>query len=80
MLNKTERAVAQRFLKLVPTNGNLTKKKNTFVEVSEEMKVKLLAAVSKRKRTFWNEVAKEVGGITGEQCEAEWTEAIAKRV
>jgi hypothetical protein len=79
MLNKTERAVNQRFLKLVPANGTTTKKKSTFVEMSEEMKVKLLGAVARRKRTFWNAVAQEVGDITGAQCEAEWTEAIAKR-
>jgi hypothetical protein len=79
MLNKTQRSVNQHFLKLVPANGNLTRKKTSFVDMSEEMKVKLLAAVARRKSKFWNEVAQEVGGITGAQCEAEWTETVAKR-
>jgi hypothetical protein len=79
MLNKSERSVNQHFLKLVPANRTPTRKKHSFVEMSEEMKVKLLAAVARRKSRFWNEVAQEVGGITGAQCEAEWTETVAKR-
>jgi hypothetical protein len=79
MLNKTQRSVNQRFLKLVPANRTLTKKKHSFVDMSEEMKVKMLAAVARRKTKFWNEVAQEVGGVTGAQCEAEWTQTVAKR-
>lgn len=71
-LDKTERAVSQKYLKLVPAT-NSTKRKNADVEMTEEQKVKLLAAVSRRKTAWWNEVATEFGGsFTGAQCEVMW--------
>ena len=79
-LGKTERAVSQRYLKLVPTNNPRKKSKADYIEMSEEMKIKLLAAVARRKNSFWQDVAKEVGGgVTGPQCEVEWTDVIRSR-
>lgn len=79
-LGKTERAVSQRYLKLIPTNNPRKRSKIDYIEMSEEMKIKLLAAVARRKNTFWQDVAKEVGGgVTGSQCEMEWTEVVRSR-
>jgi len=78
-LSKTLRAVQQRHLKLVPTNAP-RKKKADHIELSEHMKIKLLAAVARRKPAFWAEVAKEVGnGCTAAQCEAEWADVVRQR-
>jgi hypothetical protein len=71
-LDKTERAVSQKYGKLVPPT-NSTKRKITEVHMTEEQKVMLLAIVSRRKNGWWNEVAAELGrGFTGVQCEAMW--------
>jgi len=80
-MDKTARAVSQQYLKLVPSSASPGKKrKATDVEMTEDMKVKLLAAVAKAKPTFWASVAKEVGnGISPGQCEMEWNTVIKDR-
>jgi hypothetical protein len=77
-LNRTERSVAQRYLKLVPT-ASPSKGSNSDPPMSEEKKVKLLGAVARRKPVFWKEIAKEVGDVTAAQCEAEWSQVIRTR-
>jgi Ribonuclease G/E len=73
-LDKTERAVSQKYLKLCPLT-NSTKKKNADVQMTELQKVRLLAVVSRRKGGWWNEVATEIeGGFTGAQCEVMWNQ------
>jgi hypothetical protein len=82
VMNKTERAVAQRYLKLVPTSANHRKgrKNELYLPLSERQTVQLLAVVARKKAAFWNDIAKEVGPeVTGGQCEAAWTQAIADR-
>ena len=80
VLDKTERAVAQKYVKLVPPANSHNKKKVGQIVVTEEVKVKLLSAVARGKTPFWNTVAKEVGsGISGAQCEEEYNEVIRKR-
>ncbi len=79
-LDKTERAVSQKYLKLVPVAGSPGRKKTSDVEMTEGMKVRLLSAVARKKTTFWMDVAKEVGeGATGAQCESEWNQVIRRR-
>ena len=79
-LDKSERAVSQKYLKLVPIAGSPARKKASDVEMTEGMKVRLLSAVARKKPVFWAQVAKEVGeGATGTQCESEWNEVIRKR-
>jgi len=69
-MDKTERAVAQKYVKLIPTN---TSKRKNEVEMTEEQKIKLLTIVSRKKTGWWNEVAVELGPeFTGAQCEAMW--------
>lgn len=82
VMNKTERAVAQRYLKLLPTGANhrTGKKSEPYLPLSERQIVQLLAVVARKKAAFWNDIAKEVGPeVTGGQCEAAWTQAIADR-
>jgi len=80
-MDKTVRAVSQQYLKLVPSSASSGKRRKvTDVEMTESMKVKLLAAVAKAKPTFWATVAKEVGnGISPSQCEIEWNAVIKDR-
>jgi hypothetical protein len=80
-LNKTPNAIVQKYIKLVPPSGGAGKKrKNTDVDMTEEMKVRLLAAVARAKPSFWATVAHEVGnGITPRQCEMEWNVVIKER-
>jgi len=74
-MRKTQRAVEQKYRKVVPTNA--PKKKIADVEMTEEMKIKLLSAVARRKPTFWAEVAREVGdGVMPGQCEEIYTKEI----
>ena len=79
-LEKTVRAVKQQYLKLVPPANPSKKRRDNEVFVTEEMKVKLLAAVAKDKPKLWAAVSREVGnGITPAQCEKEWNEVIKER-
>lgn len=79
-LDKSERGVQQKYLKLVPIAGSPGKKKASDVEMTEEMKVRLLSAVARKKTAFWSDVAREVGGgATGVQCESQWNEVIRER-
>jgi len=80
-LNRTKRSVEQMHLKLVPVNPSPSRSKAAAAggPMSEEKKIKLLAVVAKRKPLFWKEVANEVGGVSGAQCEAEWAEVIRRR-
>jgi hypothetical protein len=79
-LDKSERAVQQKYLKLVPPAPSPGKKKASDVEMTEEMKVRLLSAVARKKTTFWVDVAREVGGgATGAQCESQWNQVIRER-
>lgn len=80
-LGKTARAVQQQYLKLVPAPNSPSKKRKTNdVVVTEDMKVKLLAAVAKTKPAFWATVAQAVGnGITPGQCEMEWNDVVKAR-
>jgi hypothetical protein len=78
-LNKTERAVSQKYQKLLPAS-NSPKRKTEETAMSEEMKIRLLSAVARGKDAFWVAVAKEVGeGATGTQCEATWNMTIRER-
>lgn len=80
-LGKTQRAVEQKHLKIVPVAaGSPGKSKFSDIEMSEEMEVKLLGAVAKMKTGFWVTVAKEVGGgASGPQCEAKWNDVVRNR-
>lgn len=83
-MNKTEGAVCQHYLKLVPTGGNKRmarrKKNEPFLALSEVQIVQLLAVVARKKAGFWNAVAREVGPeVTAGQCEAAWTQVVANR-
>ena len=79
-LDKSERAVQQKYLKLVPAATSPGKKKASDVDMTEEMKVRLLSAVARKKTAFWADVAREVGGgVTGAQCESQWNEVIRER-
>jgi hypothetical protein len=70
-MDKTERAVSQKYVKLIPPKTS-TRRKNE-VEMTEEQKIKLLTIVSRKKTGWWNEVAVELGPeFTGAQCEAMW--------
>jgi len=76
---KTDRAVSQKFLKLVPSNGP-RRKAAVEPEMSEQMKIKLLSAVAKKKAAFWMDIARGVGeGATPAQCEEVYTNEIKKR-
>jgi len=78
-MNKTERAVEQKYLKLIPANAP-RRKAATEPEMSEEMKIRLLSAVAKKKTAFWNDIARAVGeGTTAGQCEGAYTNEIRKR-
>ena len=78
-LGKTERGVSQKYLKLVPANGP-RRKKGDEPEMTEDMKIKLLSAVARKKFAFWNAIAKETGeGATALQCEQVYTNEITKR-
>ena len=82
VMNKTYGAVAQRYSKLVPTSANhrTGRKNELYLPLSEGQTAQLLAAVARKKAAFWNDIAKEVGPeVTGGQCEAAWTQAIANR-
>jgi hypothetical protein len=80
VLNKTERAVSQKYLKLIPTTNSPKKRKLEEMEMSEEVEIRILSAVAKTKDAFWACVAKEVGkGLTGPQCEAVWNMTINGR-
>ena len=77
-LNKTERAVVQKFQNLVPNNS--PKKRKVEPQMTEGMRIKLLGCVAKRKHHFWMEIAKNVGeGATASQCEEVYTGEIARR-
>lgn len=79
-LEKSERSVQQKYLKLVPLAASPGKKKASDMEMTEEMKVRLLSAVARKKTAFWVDVAREVGGgATGTQCESQWNEVIRER-
>lgn len=79
-LDKSERSVQQKYLKLVPLAASTGKKKTSEMEMTEEMKVRLLSAVARKKTAFWVDVAREVGGgATGTQCESQWNEVIRER-
>jgi hypothetical protein len=79
-MNKTERAVSQRYLKLVPTNSPKKNKIGLGGRLSEQERVALLVVVARTKRPYWSNVAKEIGGnVSGEQCELEWNEVIRTR-
>jgi len=76
---KTERAVAQKYLKLVPANAP-RRKAATEPDMSEEMKIKLLSTVARKKPAFWSDIARAVGeGATSAQCEEVYTNEIKKR-
>jgi hypothetical protein len=78
-LDRSVRAVQQKYLKVVPL-ANGIRKKESNVDMSKDMKFKLLAAVAKRKNAFWATVAKEVGErVSGALCEAEWNDVIRNR-
>jgi hypothetical protein len=79
-LDKTVRAAQQHYLKLVPPASPSKKRPTNEVLMTEEMKVKLLAAVAKEKPKFWAMVSQNVGnGITPAQCEMEWNDVIRQR-
>lgn len=79
-LKKTERAVSQKYLKLIPTSNSPKKRKWEETEMSKEMEVRILSAVAKAKDAFWAHVASEVGdGVTGAQCEAAWNMTVRER-
>ena len=79
-MNKTERAVGQKFQILVPNNSPNKKKYKVEPQMTEGMRIKLLSSVAKRKHHFWMEVAKDVGeGATASQCEEVYTGEIARR-
>lgn len=77
-LNKTNRSVMQKFLKLVPSTS--PKRKKPEVEMTEGMKIKLLSSVARRKHAFWVMVAGDVGeGATAAQCEEIYNSEISRR-
>jgi hypothetical protein len=80
-LKKSERAVSQKYLKLVPSSSprKLGGKKGLSVVMTEDVKVNILSAVARKKNKFWAEVAAEVGGITGPQCEQLWNDEVRNR-
>jgi len=78
-MNKTERAVSQKYLKLFPPT-NSTRRKVAEKQMSEEMKIKLLSLVAKHKSGFWNTIARDIGdGFTAVECETEYNAVIRNR-
>jgi hypothetical protein len=79
-LGKTERAVAQKYLKLVPLNGPRRKAAAMEPQMTEQMKIKLLSEVARKKSAFWSGIARAVGeGATPAQCEEVYTNEIKRR-
>lgn len=77
-LNKTIRSVEQKYLKLVPSNS--PKRKKPEVEMTEEMRIRLLSSVARRKHGFWVMVAGDVGeGASAAQCEEIYNGEVSRR-